>query len=150
MKHYTFGFSFKGFLAFMLVMIPNIIWMAAGPVNDILAGNNAENPMLALVLNGSQWFMAALLILLKNKAENREKSVVLFLAAALCLGGYYVLWICYFAGIINPWFLVSMAVLPSMYFIFVECWMKNYIAIIPSVIFGITHTVITCSNYLSY
>jgi hypothetical protein len=68
--------------------------------------------------------------------------------AAFCLVGYYAAWICYYSGVADPWIFVSMAVLPSIYFILVELMLKNYIALIPSMIFGITHITITCINYI--
>lgn len=147
MKNYRFGFSLKGFISFVLIMIPNILWINFPPTNDILLGNNADNPIFYIVLNISQWFMIALLVILINKTnEKRERKFIA--AAGLCLAGYYILWVCYFIGIINPWFLIGMALLPSMYFIFVELWMRNYIAIIPSIVFGIIHIAITYSNYI--
>lgn len=149
MKKYRFGFSLKGLICFMLVMAPNIIWMIVPPANDILAGNNSAYPLFDIVLNVSQWLMVALLIIFINKeGSNKKRTRKLLGAAAFCLAGYYILWVCYFAGVVNPWSLVGMAVLPSIYFIFVVSWLRNYIAIIPTVIFGITHIVITCLNYL--
>lgn len=149
MKNYKFGFSLKGFISFMLVMFPNIIWMIIPPTNDVLAGNSASNPIYDIVLNASQWVMVATLIVLINKSAQNDKRVRILIGfAAFCLTGYYISWIFYYAGIVYPWLFVGMAVLPTLYFVFVELWMKNYIAIIPSVIFGITHVTITCSNYL--
>jgi hypothetical protein len=149
MKSYRFGFSLKGFVAFMLVMIPNIAWMIAPPVNNPIAGNNALYPIFDIVVSVSQVIMLALLIILIPKESKNEKNIKIYIKlACFCLVGYYVAWICYYTGMVYPWMLVGMAVLPSIYFISIELWLKNYIAIIPSAIFGITHIAITCSNYL--
>lgn len=146
---YKFGFSIRGFLSFILAMIPNIIWMIIPPANDILAQNSASQPVFDIILNISQWVMIAALIILINKTTKDNKRGRLFVGlAVLCLMIYYISWILYYTGIVNPWMLVAMAIFPTLYFIFVEFWIKNYIALMPSIIFGIIHTVITYSNYL--
>lgn len=149
MKNYRFGFSLKGFIGFMLVMIPNIIWMIAPPRNNPIAENSALYPIFNIVVSVSQAIMIAMLIILVSKESRNEKNKKLYIGvASFCLAGYYVLWIAYYVGVVYPWMVVCMAVFPSMYFIAIELLFKNYIAIIPSVVFGITHIVITCSNYL--
>ena len=148
MKSYRFGFSLKGFVAFMLVMIPNIIWMAVPPVNNPVAGNSTPYPIFDIVVTVSQAIMIALLIILIPKESRNGKSIKIHIKLAfICLVGYYVAWISYYTGMVYPWMFVGMAVLPSIYFISVELWLKNYIAIIPSIVFGISHTAITFSNY---
>ncbi|MBK1813252.1 hypothetical protein JHL18_21760 [Clostridium sp. YIM B02505] len=150
MKSYRLGFSLKGFVAFMVVMIPNIVWIIAPPVNDPIAGNNALYPIIDILLVASQVIMIALLIIIIPNENMNSKSIkIYFKLACLCLLGYYVSWFCYYTGMVYPLMLVGMAVLPSIYFILIELWLKNYIAIIPSIIFGITHIAITCSNYIS-
>jgi len=77
--------------------------MIVPPADDMLAGNNANQPIFDIFLNVSQWIMVATLIILINKAVNYKWIKLFFGLAVLCL----------------------------------------------SVIFGITHVAITCSNYLS-
>lgn len=148
-KNYRFGFSLKGVAAFILIMIPNIIWMTAPPVNNPIAGNNAPYPIFDIVVTVSQAIMIALLIIVIPNENRNGKSIKIYIGLALlCLIGYYAAWIAYYIGLAYPWMLVSMAVLPSIYFVSVELWFKNYMALIPSVIFGVIHIAITCSNYL--
>jgi hypothetical protein len=92
--------------------------------------------------------IALLIILIKKESKTNIRVKLYSVLVTSLLVGYYILWIIYFAGMISPWMLVGMAILPSLYFIFVEMWMKNYIAIIPSVVFGIVHIASTWSNYL--
>jgi small-conductance mechanosensitive channel len=147
MKNYRFGFSLKGFIAFVFVMIPNIIWMLVPPVNNPIAGNNAPDSVFEIVLGASQFALVASLIILNRRdSHNNKTNKILIVLAFLCLTGYYVSWISYYAGIVNPWMFVGMAVLPSVYFIAVGLWLKNYVSIIPGIVFGITHTIITCLN----
>lgn len=149
MKNYKFGFSIRGFLAFVLVMIPNIIWMVKPPVNDVLAKNSSIYPALDMTGHISQAIMLAILFLIINKDKTTNGKVKSCISLAiLCLIGYYISWGFYYLGMVDSWLLIVMAFLPSVFFIFVEIWLKNYIAIIPSIVFVIAHIAITCSNYL--
>jgi hypothetical protein len=92
----------------------------------------------------------ALLIVLKNKNGGRNSSLYLGLAI-LFLVGYYSAWIFYFNGVVSPWLLIiGIAAMPPLYFLCAGLWMKNYVALISCIIFGITHIAITCSNYLRF
>lgn len=149
MKNYRFGFSLKGLIAFLLVMIPNVVWMIVPPMNNPIAENSASYPIFDIVVTVSQVTMIALLIALISEESRNSKSIKkYFKLACFCLVGYYIGWIGYYMGVIYPWMIFSMSVLPSVYFISIELWLKNYIAIIPSIVFGITHIAITYSNYI--
>lgn len=149
MKNYRIGFSIKGLLIMMLVMIPNIIWVFVPPANNPLAYNSTTYPIFDIIENGSQIVMFIVLILLVRKDKNGDGNAKIYLGlASLFLACYYVLWVMYFAGRIYPLALVGMALFPPLYYFFVALWIRNRIALIPCVIFGLTHIVITCSNYL--
>jgi len=45
------------------------------------------------------------------------------------------------------WTRMGMAMLPSVYFLLEALWLKNYLAVSPSIVFGICHTVIFWINY---
>ena len=149
MNTYRIGFSIKGFVAFILVMIPNLIWMIAPPSNNPISINSVIYPLFDIIVVISQAIMITLLIILiprKNRSCKRIK--IYFKLAIFCLLVYYIMWIMYYTAMISPWILVGMAMFPSIYFIFIELWLCNYIAIIPSLIFGIMHIAITFSNYI--
>ena len=149
MKNYKLGFSLKGFTAFMLIMIPNVIWMIKPPVYNPIAGNSIPYPIFDLVANVSQTIMIALLIILIPKKTGKGKAIKInFSLASFCLVGYFIAWISYYNGISFPWLYVSMAVLPSVFFISIDLWLNNYIAVVPSIVFGITHVAFTCHNFL--
>ncbi|MFC4322999.1 hypothetical protein [Litchfieldia salsa] len=149
MKKYRFGFSLNGFIVFLLAIVPNIIWVIVPPTNNPIAGNSASIPIFDIVVHVSQFIMILLLISVIRKESKNKKYIRVYIGlASFCLAGYYALWISYYAGILSPWIYVGLAVLPSIYFISAELWLKNYVAIIPSVVFGLTHILITCSNVL--
>ena len=148
MKQYKIGFSVKGLISFVAVMLPNIIWMVAPPANDILAGNSAENPFFDAVLNICRWLTVFALAFVINKNEKESKYSKFFIAAVVCLSVYYISWILYYCGSANPWlFVAGLAAAPSLYFIFVALWLKNYPAILPSAIFAVIHVTVTFLNY---
>ncbi|MFC3749581.1 hypothetical protein [Paenibacillus sp. GCM10012306] len=148
MKNYVLGFSLTGLLLYALQLLPNIVWMLSPPANNVLTKNSSVYPILNITEQVFGIMTVALLILLINKSSERNSAIYLGLAL-LFLIGYYIAWVLYYNGVVAPWLLIiGIAAMPPLYFFFVGLWMKNYVVLIPSVIFGIAHIVITSSNYL--
>lgn len=148
MKQYRFGFSSEGLFAFLLAMLPNIIWALIPPANDVLSINRIVFPVWDVIASISQWLMiAALAVLINQSAIKEQRTKMLIGSAALCLAGYYLFWILYYTGVINLWLFVGMAVLPTAYFLLVALWLKNYIAVIPAALFGVIHITLSCITY---
>jgi hypothetical protein len=148
MTNYKIGFSKKGLIGFLLVMIPNIIWAVWPPTNDILANNKAANPVYDVVINVCRWAIVALLVFLINKAGN-ENNRLPFCASTFCLIGYYIAWGLYYAGNTSPWlFVIGLAASPSLFFIFMGLWLKNYPALLPGLVFAIIHVAVTYTNFI--
>ncbi|WP_110929874.1 hypothetical protein [Paenibacillus bouchesdurhonensis] len=144
---YYWGFSWKGFLVVLLPMIPNILYFAIP--NSISTGGSAENhKVLDLIEHGSQFMYMALLVIVISKQTIPFKSNYI-ISMAIFLIAYYVLWILLFAGHKNILVFLCMAVFPVIYFILAEMWLYNYFAIVPTVIFGIVHTIITYKDFIS-
>ena len=150
MKDYRIGFSIKGFAAVLCVMMPNILWAILPPANDMLAGNNAGNPMYDVVLNVCRFLIVALLVLLSNKTvRNNGTSRTLLCVSGFWLLGYFGSWVLYYLGNTNPWLLVlGLAASPSLYFVFIGLWLKNIPAILPSIVFAIIHVAVTYANFV--
>lgn len=148
MKNYVLGFSLKGLILYALQLLPNIIWMLAPPVNNVLMENSSVYPILNIIEHIFGIMTVALLILLINKNGMRNSNLYIGLAI-LFLVGYYIAWIFYYKGVVSPWLLIiGIAAMPPLYFLLAGLWMKNYVVLIPCVIFGVTHITITCTNYL--
>ena len=148
MKNYVFGFSLMGLILYALQLLPNIIWILTSPANNVLTKNSSVYPILNIIEQVFGIMTVVLLILLINKGDGRNSNLYIGLAI-LFLVGYYIAWIFYYKGVVSPWLLITgIAAMPPLYFLFVGLWMKNYVALIPCVIFGVTHITITCSNYL--
>lgn len=148
MNNYTFGFSLTGLTLYVLQLLPNLIWLLVPPANNILAKNSAIWPALNMLEKVCGILTVALLILLINKGGQRNSNFYLGLAMIFLLG-YYLAWIFYYKGIVSPLVLiVGIAAMPPLYFLLVGVWLRNYVALIPGVVFGVVHVVITCLNFL--
>lgn len=148
LKNYTLGFSFAGLGLYGLQLLPNIIWMLAPPIDNVLSKNSSAIPVLNVIEALFGILTVAVLVLVRNKADGRNGRIYIMFAA-LFLAGYYIAWILYYQGVVSPWLLIAgIAAMPPLYFLLAGLWMKNYIVVIPCVIFGVTHIIITCSNYL--
>lgn len=144
---YSFGFSWKGFLIVLLPMIPNIFYFLFP--NAILSGNVENNHLiLDIIEHGSQIIFIALLIFMITYKHVSLRSVYVIPMATFLLS-YYALWILLFAGNKNLMILICMAVFPVAYFILSEIWLHNFLAIIPTAIFGIVHVIITYIDFYS-
>ncbi len=142
---YTFGISWKGILIFLLPMIPNIFYFLFPKVN--VPGNAANKHLiLDIAEHGSQAVFVFLLVFLLSKQDSAVLSFYT-LGLAVILLTYFVLWIFFFLGTKKLMILLGLAILPVAYFILAEIWLHNIPAVIPTVIFGIIHTIITCLDY---
>ncbi|MBU3144706.1 hypothetical protein [Clostridium sp. CF012] len=140
-----FGFSWKGFIVFLLPMIPNIFYFLI-PASDVSVKNANTHIFLDILEHGFQAIFIFLLIFV-NRKQTSEILCPNTIAMAIMLVFYYVLWIFCFTGKSNLVILLGMAVIPVVYFILAEIWLQNYLAIIPTVIFGIMHFIITYMDF---
>lgn len=145
---YTFGFSPVGLLLYLLQALPNILWMFSPPKHNVLAKNSSSVPFFNWIEHVFGVLTVVLLVLLVNK-DGGSNGILFIGLAILFLAGYYVSWLFYYKGAVNPWLLIiGLAGMPPFYFLCIAIWMKNYIAVISCVIFGAAHIAITCKNYL--
>ena len=139
------GFSWKGLIIFLLPMIPNVFYFLI-PASDV-SGNNVNTHLILDVFeHGSQAIFIFLLIFVTRK-QTSEILCPYTIGMAIMLIFYYLLWIFCFTGKANLGILLGMAVLPVVYFIFAEMWLHNYLAIIPTAIFGVIHVIITYMDF---
>ena len=147
---YVIAFSLTGLLLYGLQLLPNIIWLAMPPANDVLKHNSSPHAALNLV---EQFFgiatVALLIIVIRRAGTEGHNSSWLLLCAGVFLAGYYAAWVLYYRGNVSPWLLVAgIAAMPPLYYFFVASWMKDYLALVPCVIFGVAHVAITWANYV--
>lgn len=144
MNHY-FGFSWSGLIVFLLPMIPNVFYFLI-PVTEASKSKVKGHLLLDILEHGSQAVFIFLLVFVISKETSRIFSPYT-IGMAIMLIFYYILWIIYFKGKANLVILLGMAVLPVVYFILAELWLHNYLAIIPTAVFGIVHVIITYIDF---
>ncbi|MDK8183550.1 hypothetical protein [Paenibacillus sp. UMB4589-SE434] len=144
---FYWGFSWKGFLVVLLPMIPNILYFTIPNLISI-GGAKGSHKVLDFIEHGSQFVYMALLVMVVSTQTIPFKSNDL-IGMAIFLIAYYVLWILLFTGHKNILVLLCMAIFPVIYFILAEIWLYNYFAIVPTVIFGIVHMIITYKDFIS-
>jgi hypothetical protein len=142
------GFSWKGIVIFLLPMLPNILFFILKDPNGSRVVMN-HHFFLDIIEHGSQGIFIVLLIFIVNKKESPTFCVYTIFMAILLLS-YYGLWVAYFTVGSNFFMLMSMAVFPMVYFILAEMWLHNLIAIVPTLIFGVIHIMITYIDYYIY
>lgn len=143
---YSLGFSRIGFLIVLFPMVPNFFYFLLP--NEISQRNLEVKSLLLDVLeHGSQVVFIAVLIFMKVRKEISMHSH-LFIGMTIFLLSYYILWILLFAGLSNPLIIICMAVFPVIYFLLAEIWLRNFFAIVPTVIFGIVHVIITYREFI--
>lgn len=144
---YSFGFSLKGFIIVLLPMIPNIFYFIF-PKVFISDNEGINHKVLEKIEHGSQiLFIGILLMIIPNRDAIMENKFILIMAIFLL--SYYFLWGLLFLKNNNSKILICMAIFPVIYFIISEIWISNYMAIIPTLIYGITHTTITYLGFSS-
>lgn len=149
MKQYKFGFSAKGLVAFLLMMLPNIVWTIRPPGNDILSAGGGTYPVAELLQAMLQWLMiGALVFIVRQEQPRTDKAKVFVSCGAVCLLAYYGLWVLYYGGIHGDWLLMGLAVFPALYFVFVALWLQNKIALVPAIAFGVIHCVLSWMLYV--
>lgn len=137
----SFGFSWKGLLTFLLMMIPNLVYFLLP--NPNVPGTGMSNHLILDILeHASQAIFLCLLLFLVSKQSSPLVSPYTVCIAILLLA-YYALWIFYFAGGNSLPPLLGMAVLPVAYFILAEIWLHNLPALVPTAVFGAVHILIT-------
>ena len=127
--------------------LPNTVYLFYTPPNDILSSNESSYWLWNTLENiGRIGLMVSLCIVVNTSAQYKNRCAD---AIAVCsLIGYYVLWAAYFIGVFNGISLVSMAVLPSIFFLLISWRQRNLFALIFSSIFAAVHITVTSYNFM--
>lgn len=146
LKKYRFGFDIFGLILFLLVMIPNFIWFAVPAPNDVLR-TESITPIIDVIGSVSQVvFIAAICILIRKDVDKIRLSKLIILSLAMVIT-YFVGWILYYSGIVNPIVIALLTIPPCMAFIIYTIDRKNIVATIPAIIFTVCHVIYGVVNY---
>jgi len=147
LKKYRFGFDIFGLLLFLLVMIPNFIWFAVPAPNDVLRAESIT-PIIDWLGSVSQVvFIAAICILIRKDVDKIRFSKLIVLSLVMVIT-YFIGWILYYNGIVNPIVIALLTIPPCMAFIIYTVDRKNIVATIPAIIFTVCHVIYGVINYI--
>ena len=147
LKKYKFGFDFWGLLLFLLIMIPNFIWFAVPAPNDVLRADSVT-PIVDGIGSFCQVTFIAAICILKRKDLGAVTFTKLVITALSLVAFYYLGWILYYRGMVNPFVIILLTLPPCFSFIVYTIDRKNMIATIPAVIFTICHIIYGVANYI--
>lgn len=149
MGQYILRFSVTAFVVWVLQLLPVLIQMVNPPKNDIWKHNYAKNKSI----NIARWVFQVITVLVLLFAVHREKGDAIqlnswLIVAVVLLVVYYVAWAQYFQGKASPFSLIfGIALIQPLYLIAAAQCLSNSLVIVPCVIFGILHFVITAKRF---
>ena len=147
LKKYRFGFDIFGLLLFLLVMIPNFIWFAVPAPNDVLRAESITPIIDGLGSVSQVVFIAAICILIRKDVDKIRFSKLIILSLVMVFT-YFIGWILYYNGIVNPIVIALLTIPPCMAFIIYTVDRKNVVATIPAIIFTVCHVIYGVINYI--
>ena len=147
LKKYKLGFDISGLVIFLIIMLPNFIWFAVPAPNDILR-QESITPIVDIIGSVCQIIFVASLCIVINKERDSIRISPLLISTAFCIGLYFLGWVLYYNGIVNPMVIICLTLPPCIAFIFFALDRKNIIAFIPTVCFTICHLIYGTVNFI--
>ena len=147
LKKYKLGFDISGLVIFLIIMLPNFIWFAVPAPNDILR-QESMTPIVDIIGSVCQIIFIASLCIVINKERDSIRISPLLISSAFCIGLYFLGWVLYYNGIVNPMVIICLTLPPCIAFIFFALDRKNIIAFIPAVCFTICHLIYGTVNFI--
>lgn len=146
-EKYKFGFQIWGLVLFLIVMIPNFIWFAIPAPNDVLRATSIT-PIVDMVASVFQVIMIILLCAIVNKNAIKLCLSKWIFMCLICLALYFISWVLYYFGLVNSIIVLGLTVPPCMVFLLYSIDRKNYVAIVPIIIFTICHLLYGVVNFI--
>ena len=146
-KKYKLRFDIWGALLFLIIMIPNFIWFAVPAPNDILR-QESITPIVDTIGSVCQIIFVAALCIVINKERGSIRISPLLISSAVCIGLYFLGWVLYYNGIVNPMVIIYLTLPPCVAFILFALDRKNFIALIPAACFTICHLIYGIVNFI--
>lgn len=134
-------FNINGLLLFLIIMIPNFIWFMKKAPNDIL---RVESVTPTLDLTASIFQVVMVIFLCFSKNENNKFNIYSIISIIL----YFLCWILYYLGITNNLVIIGLCLFPCLSFLFYEIKIKNWIAMILTIVFTILHLLYGFINFI--
>lgn len=147
-KNYKIKFDPFGLILFLIIMIPTFIWAAAPAPNDVLRAESVT-PITDAVGSVFQVLMVASLLLLRNISADNSMNNALFAGTVTSVILYFIGWVLYYLGAVNPIIILDLCIAPCLAFIMFSIARKNGFSLIFAVLFMIFHTISSIINFIA-
>ena len=136
---------------FVLLMIPNVIWWCWSPGYDILRNVESKTVAMDVFAYIFQAVSIAVLVFVVRREQARIKpDEMFFMFTVLSLFLYYAAWVFYFCAYVNVAVIIFLAVFPCTALGCFAALRKNWIALLPVVLFFAWHLASTLINYVTF
>lgn len=147
LKNYKLTFDPWCLILFLIIMIPNLIWFIIPAPNDILRISSTAE-VFDILSSIFQVLMLITLCFFKNTKSEAIRLSSFIIAASVCCLLYFGSWILYYSGIVNSFIILSLASLPCLAFLLFDIDRKNWLALIPILIFSTCHIISGLINFV--
>ncbi len=147
LKKYKMGFDAWGLVVFLIIMIPNFIWSAVPAPDDILRTESVTKVIDAIGSIAQVAMIFALCAFINNE-RNKLSFTKNIITMICCIVIYDCSWVFYYLGVTNGLVILGLTIPPCMAFLFFAIDRKNYISVIPIVIFSVCHMVFGVANFI--
>ena len=144
---YKIGFDLWGLLLFLVIMLPNFIWMAIPAPKDILRVSSIT-PIIDTIGSIFQVIFILLMCILIRKDREKikfSKTIIGMIIFVIC---YFIGWIFYYCGFTNSLIIVLLTIPPCLAFLLYTIDRKNVLALISVTIFTLCHIIYGFVNYI--
>lgn len=146
-KKYKLGFDAWGLILFLVIMIPNFIWFAVPAPNDILRTDSITE-VFDTIASICQVLMVAALCLVINREREKFRFTPLIIGVCACAALYFTSWVFYYNGVANAAVILGLTLPPCLTFMLFALNRKNYVAVIPCMIFTVCHLIYGIVNFI--
>ena len=135
-------FNVFGLLLFVVIMLPNILLFIFPTQNDILR-NESITPIIDVFASIFQVIMIGCLCFVNKKQAKKYD-----LLSLICVAMYFLCWGFYYCNIVNSIVILGLCLFPCLSFIFYEIRIKNWLALIATILFSTLHLISGIKNFL--
>lgn len=147
MKNYKFGFDIWGFVLFVVIMVPNIIWYMIPAPNDVLRSQSVTG-VLDAVSSVLQVIFVIALCLVVNCKRKKLAITPLTIAVIGCCVIYFITWAFYYNAVAAPIVILSLCISPCVAFLLLALVRKNMVAVVPIAAFAVCHLIYGVVNFI--
>ncbi len=146
-KKYKFAFNLWAIILFLAMMLPYVYWFIIPAPNDILR-TKSVTPILDNVASICQTITIALLCLIQRNDVGRLRWSSTVLCTVIWYVTYIVTWFFYYQGNTHSIIIVLLCLMPCLALGSYMMDRKNYLAILPLLLFSICHLLHGILNFI--